>query len=73
MYHSRSTAGADIAVTGTVLTPTSAWTGAGPRPVVGFAVGTQGPGPQCAPSKQLSAGSEYEDAPISQALHKAGR
>lgn len=70
MYHSRSTTDADIAVTGTVLTPDAPWTGAGSRPVVGFAVGTQGPGPQCAPSKQLVAGSEYEATPISQALQK---
>ncbi len=70
MYHSRTTSGADLAVTGTVLTPTAVWTGTGPRPVVGFAVGTQGPGPQCAPSKQLVAGSEYENSNIVQALQK---
>lgn len=68
MYHSRNAQGADIPVTGTVLTPTAAWTGAGARPVVGFAVGTQGPGPQCAPSKQLVAGTEYENTSIAQAL-----
>ncbi len=70
MYHSRTTTGSDVAVTGTVLTPAPAWTGTGPRPVVGFAVGTQGPGPQCAPSRQLVAGTEYENSPISQALAK---
>lgn len=70
MYHSRTSSGADDPVTGTVLTPTAPWAGSGPRPVVGFAVGTQGPGPQCAPSKQLVAGSEYENSPISQALRK---
>ncbi len=68
MYHSRNAQNADIPVTGTVLTPTAAWTGAGARPVVGFAVGTQGPGPQCAPSKQLVAGTEYENTSIIQAL-----
>lgn len=70
MYHSRDTTGAGVPVTGTVLTPTAPWTGGGPRPVVGFAVGTQGPGPQCAPSKQLVAGTEYEDSSISQALRR---
>lgn len=70
MYHSRTTSDRDVAVTGTVLTPTSAWTGHGARPVVGFAVGTQGPGPQCAPSKQLLAGSEYENSNINQALSR---
>lgn len=70
MYHSRTTNGVDDAVTGTVITPTAAWTGKGPRPVVGFAVGTQGPGPQCAPSKQFVAGSEYENSSIMQAVSK---
>ena len=55
-------------MTGAVLTPTSAWSGAGPRPYVSFAVGTQGAGPQCAPSKQLAAGSEYETPNIVAAL-----
>ncbi len=70
MYHSRTTTGRDVAMTGTVLTPTAPWTGSGPRPVDAFAVGTQGPGPQCAPSKQLVAGSEYENPNINQALNK---
>ncbi len=70
MYHSRDTAGRDIPVTGTVLVPEAAWTGTGPRPVVGFAVGTQGPGPQCAPSKQLATGNDYETSNIDQALRK---
>ena len=70
MYHSRTTAGRDVAMTGTILTPTAAWAGPGPRPVNAFAVGTQGPGPQCAPSKQLAAGTEYENSNINQALKK---
>ncbi|SDD70846.1 lipase family protein [Actinokineospora iranica] len=60
MYKSTDRTGAAIAVTGTVITPTKAWTGPGPRPVVGYAVGTQGLGDQCAPSRQLSVGTEYE-------------
>lgn len=70
MYHSRDVHGKDIAVTGTIFTPTAAWTGTGKRPVVGFAVGTQGPGPQCAPSKQFVAGSEYENSNVAMALQK---
>jgi hypothetical protein len=62
MYHSRDAHGRDIAVTGTVLTPTAAWDTAtrGPRPYISFGVGTQGLGHQCAPSRQLAAGTEYE-------------
>jgi pimeloyl-ACP methyl ester carboxylesterase len=43
-----------------VLTPRPAWHGAGARPIVGYAVGTQGEGDDCAPSKALAAGFEYE-------------
>lgn len=49
-----------VAVTGTVLQPRGRWSGPGERPVVGYAVGTQGMADRCAPSKQLAAGSEYE-------------
>ncbi|MFD2417832.1 lipase family protein [Amycolatopsis pigmentata] len=60
MYRSTDTHGDPVAVTGTVLTPSAPWSGAGPRPVVGYAPGTQGMGDQCAPSKALAAGNEYE-------------
>ncbi|WP_216211524.1 lipase family protein [Amycolatopsis aidingensis] len=60
MYRSTDTHGEPIAVTGTVLTPNSPWRGEGERPVVGYAPGTQGVGDECAPSKALSAGLEYE-------------
>jgi secretory lipase len=65
MYRSTDAHGAPIAVTGSVLTPTTPWVGRGQRPVVGFAVGTQGLGDQCAPSRQLAAGTEYEGAFLS--------
>lgn len=62
MYRSTDRNNTPIAVTGTVITPNTAWSGSGQRPVVAYAVGTQGLGDQCAPSRQLSAGSEYEGA-----------
>lgn len=65
MYASTDRDGSAIAVTGTVLVPTSPWIGLGERPIVAFAVGTQGLGDACAPSRQLAAGSEYEGAFIS--------
>jgi hypothetical protein len=68
MYHSRDAQGRDVAVTGTVLRPNAPWTGAGPRAIVTLAPGTQGLGPQCAPSKQLVAGTEYEAPNIGLAL-----
>jgi pimeloyl-ACP methyl ester carboxylesterase len=60
MYRSTDTHGSPIAVTGTVLTPSASWLGSGPRPIIGYAVGTQGVGDDCAPSKALAAGFEYE-------------
>lgn len=68
MYHSRDARGADIAVTGTVFTPTLPWTGVGLRPWVDLAVVTQGLGPQCAPSKQFVVGTEQELEPVSALL-----
>ncbi|WP_312884728.1 lipase family protein [Nocardia barduliensis] len=56
MYRSSDTAGAPIAVTGTVLTPTAGWSGPGPRPLVSYAFGTIGAGDNCAPSKLIADG-----------------
>jgi Secretory lipase len=55
-------------VSGTALVPKAAWTGAGPRPIILYAVGTQGMGKQCAPSRQMVTGYEYEIANIVLAL-----
>ncbi len=60
MYRSVNSSGAPIAVTGTVLVPDAAWTGSGPRPLVSYAAGTQGQGDQCAPSRAMATGEEYE-------------
>ncbi|MEV6280770.1 lipase family protein [Nocardia sp. NPDC051832] len=51
MYRSVDPAGAAVAVTGIVFDPTTPWSGPGVRPLVSFAVGTQGQGDQCAPSR----------------------
>jgi len=70
-YVSTDAQGVPDVVTGTIIVPTAAWTGAGPRPVVDYAVGTQGLGPQCAPSRQFNeAGVEYEDPNINAAVAK---
>ncbi len=68
MYSSVNAAGEPIAVTGTVLEPETAWRGPGERPVIAYAVGTQGVGDQCAPSKTLSTGEQYEGIGISALL-----
>ncbi|WP_431874068.1 lipase family protein [Amycolatopsis sacchari] len=60
LYRSTDTHGNPVAVSGTVLTPTVPWTGPGVRPIIGYAAGTQGLGDQCAPSKALAMGQEYE-------------
>lgn len=72
LYQSTDSLGKPNAVSGTVLVPTTAWSGTGPRPVILYAVGTQGLAQDCAPSRQFAAGSnEYENANINAAL-KAG-
>jgi pimeloyl-ACP methyl ester carboxylesterase len=60
LYRSTNRTGEAIAVSGSVLVPKAPWVGPGKRPVVGYAVGTQGIGDTCAPSRQFSDGFEYE-------------
>ncbi|NYE96174.1 pimeloyl-ACP methyl ester carboxylesterase [Psychromicrobium silvestre] len=60
MYKSTNSQGRPMAVTGTVLVPKTAWLGKGTRPLISLAAGTQGQGDQCAPSKLMTMGSEYE-------------
>jgi predicted esterase len=67
LYHSRTVTGADEIVSGTVFTPTSP--GAGTT-LLSLAPGTQGLGPQCAPSKQFVAGTEYESTAVTTALRQ---
>ncbi|MGG5752903.1 lipase family protein [Zafaria sp. Z1313] len=71
MYSSTDAHGGRMAVTGTVLVPTKAWTGKGQRPLIGYAVGTQGAADRCAPSRQMAIGQEYE-GPMVAALLEAG-
>lgn len=67
LYHSRTVTGADEIVSGTLFTPTlSAPAAAGT--LLTLAPGTQGLGPQCAPSKQFVAGTEYESAAVTAGL-----
>jgi pimeloyl-ACP methyl ester carboxylesterase len=60
LYRSTDRTGSPVAVSGTVLVPRAPWAGPGERPVIGYAVGTQGVGDACAPSRQFSEGFEYE-------------
>ncbi|MEE2035291.1 lipase family protein [Rhodococcus chondri] len=60
MYRSESATGTPTAVVGTVLEPTLPWHGPGLRPTVVVGPGTQGMGDQCAPSKLMMFGQEYE-------------
>lgn len=60
MYRSTDGNGEPIAVTGTVITPKTPWIGKGERPVIGYAPGTQGLADDCAPSRKLANGTEYE-------------
>ena len=69
-YVSTDSQGKPDVVTGTVIVPTAPWTGSGPRPIVDYAVGTQGIGQSCAPSKLFATGGEYESININAAVAK---
>lgn len=71
LYRSTDAVGADDVVTGTVLVPTAGWSGSGARPIISYAVGTHGLAQGCAPSMQMAAGTDYENANLVAAL-KAG-
>ncbi|MGO1182267.1 MAG: lipase family protein [Micrococcaceae bacterium] len=68
MYSTTNTHGEIVGVTGTVLESKNSWQGSGPRPVVTYAVGTQGVANQCAPSVQGETGTNYESASINALL-----
>lgn len=64
MYASTGARNRPTAVTGTVLVPRTPWPGAGERPLVVVGSGTIGAGDQCAPSKLLRYGQQYEELAI---------
>ncbi|MEV6239299.1 lipase family protein [Lentzea sp. NPDC051838] len=66
-YTSTSATGTSTVVSGMVLVSPLPWTN-GPRPIVAYAMGTQGMGDQCAPSRQLQNGTEVEIAFLAQAM-----
>jgi len=70
LYKSENELGEANPVTGTVIVPSAAWTGSGPRPVVTYAEGTQGLSHQCAPSLQIVNGTEYDGGAIIASLKK---
>ena len=71
MYTSTNVADDSVAVTGTLLVPRLSRAGTQPRPLVALGPGTQGLGDQCAPSKLMTFGQEYENLQIG-ALLAAG-
>lgn len=60
LYRSTARNGKPVAVSGTVIVPSRAWRGTGPRPVIAYAPGTQGMADRCAPSRLFSELVEYE-------------
>lgn len=70
LYRSTDATGQPMAVSGTVLVPSSPWIGPGTRPLVSWAVGTRGVGDACAPSYTLTQGADYEMLFIKAALDR---
>jgi hypothetical protein len=71
LYQSTGQRGEPDFVTGTVIVPSSKWSGKGSRPVVTVGIGTQGIASKCAPSKQVVNGTEYDGSAVIDSL-KAG-
>jgi pimeloyl-ACP methyl ester carboxylesterase len=69
-YRSTTATGQATFMTGTLLVPQAAWTGSGPRPVVGFAPGTQGLSDNCAASKSMANSLFYESGNVQALLDK---
>jgi pimeloyl-ACP methyl ester carboxylesterase len=71
LYRSTDAVGEPNVVTGTVLVPVAPWgSWWTPRPIISYAVGTQGLCQTCAPSMQFVNGTDYENANIATALNK---
>ncbi|SES17258.1 Secretory lipase [Lentzea xinjiangensis] len=68
-YRSTSATGTGTVVSGMVLVSPLPWNN-GPRPIVAYAMGTQGMADRCAPSQQLQNGTEVETAFLAQAMFK---
>lgn len=68
MYSSTDGDGNPIAVTGTVFEPKTTYWGAGERPLISYAAGTQGMGDRCAPSRQMESLVEYEGIGIARTV-----
>ncbi|XVV06174.1 lipase family protein [Actinosynnema sp. CA-248983] len=69
LYRSTSATGAPNAVSGTLLVPPIPWS-SGPRPLIAYAMGTQGLADRCAPSYRMRVGTEVEIAFLVQAMLK---
>ncbi|NMO05075.1 alpha/beta fold hydrolase [Gordonia sp. TBRC 11910] len=72
MYTSTYQDGKPAAVTGTVVEPTAAWRGRGPRPTVVLGPGTVGQGDQCAGSKMISFPMSIDPSKPSLAVNYSG-
>jgi MYXO-CTERM domain-containing protein len=69
LYLSTTALGERNAVSGTLLVPRAPYPG-GPRPIVGYGVGTQGMGDACAASKGLVSGGTYDSGFARSALDR---
>jgi predicted dienelactone hydrolase len=67
LYRSTDAKGQPEIVSGTVIRPTATLA---TRPIVSYAFGTHGQGKQCAPSKQLASGVDYEKGNIAATIKK---
>ncbi|MFJ2158027.1 lipase family protein [Streptomyces sp. NPDC087856] len=67
LYKTRDNSGRPTATVGTLLVPTTGWTGSGPRPLLSYQTPEDGLATSCAPSYVLRAGAAVSDYTIGQA------
>lgn len=70
VFHSTSTNGRRVAMSGTILVPEALWAGPGPRPVLGYGVGVHGLSRDAAPSYLLARGEEPEQYAVEAVLRR---
>jgi hypothetical protein len=63
LYLSTTASGERVAVSGAVIVPVLPYPG--PRPIIGYAPGSHGMGDQCAPSREIDAGTDTEASLVS--------
>lgn len=70
VFHSTSTNGRRVAMSGTIIVPEDPWSGPGARPILGYGVGVHGLSRDAAPGYLLARGDEPEQYAVEAGLRR---